>query len=514
MTPKKEEKRIRTRYAPSPTGPLHIGGVRTALFNYLFAKKNNGDFILRIEDTDKERSTKEYEQQLLKALEWFNLKWDEGPVLSDQKEIDFGSHYIGECAPYRQSERGEVYKKYLQKLLDENNAYYCFCTKEEVEAQKQYLMSIGESPIYLGKCRSLTKEQAEELKKQGKDCVIRFRTSENIKIKFNDLIRGDIEINSATMGDFVIAKDLDTPLYNFTCAVDDAEMQISHVIRGEDHISNTPKQILLLKALGFDEPKYAHLPLILNEQRKKLSKRDGKTSVDEYINGGYLPEASINFITLLGWNPGDNREIFSLEELIKEFSLEKIQKAGAVFNIEKLDWINGLYLRKKSIKELTNLCIPFLSDFIEKTSIETFKIKQTGEEISVEWLERIIVLYQERLKKLSEITEMIDLFFVNDLNYPKELIKWKEMDDSQIIQSLETSLMVLSQIEDFSAENIQAQLFKEAEKMENKGNLLWPLRVALTGKKNSAPPFQIAEVLGKEKTIQRIKKAIKLIEHE
>jgi len=514
MTPKKESIRIRTRYAPSPTGPMHVGGVRTALFNYLFAKKNNGDFILRVEDTDKERSKKEWENQLLKALDWFGLKWNEGPMFSDQKEIDFGSHYLGEYSPYRQSERGEVYKKYLEKLIKEENAYYCFCSKEDVESQKQYLMSIGEPPIYLGKCRNLSKEQVEEFKKQEKECVIRFRTPENIKIKFNDLIRGGIEIDSGTMGDFVIAKDMDNPLYNFTCAVDDAEMKISHVIRGEDHISNTPKQILLLRAMGFEEPQYAHLPLILNEQRKKLSKRDGKTSVDEYINEGYLKEALINFIVLLGWNPGDNREIFSLNQLIEEFSLEKIQKAGAVFNVEKLDWINGLYLRKKTIKELTMLCIPYLNNFIEKKSMETFKIKETGEEISIEWLEKIISLYQERLKKLSEISEFIDLFLIKELNYSKELLKWKEMNDSQIIQSLEISLMVLSQIEDFTSENIQKELFKEAEKMANKGNLLWPLRVALTGKNSSAPPFQIAELLGKEKTIQRIKKAITIIEHE
>lgn len=512
MTPQKQEKRIRTRYAPSPTGPMHIGGVRTALFNYLFAKKYSGDFVLRIEDTDKERSKKEWEHQLLRALAWFNLNWDEGPVLTEQQEMMV--NYVGSHAPYRQSERGEIYKKYLQKLLDEGNAYYCFCSKEEVDSQKQYLMSIGEPPIYLGKCRTLTPEQVEEFKKQGKDCVIRFRTPENIKVKFNDLIRGEIEVDSVTMGDFVIAKDLDTPLYNFTCAVDDTEMEISHVIRGEDHISNTPKQILLMKAMGFKEPEYAHLPLILNEQRKKLSKRDGKTSVNEYIDDGYLPDALTNFIALLGWNPGDNREVFSIKELIAEFSLDKIQKAGAVFNTEKLDWLNGLYLRKKTIRELTLLCIPFLEKFIEKTSMEMFKIKETNEEVSIEYLEKIIFLYQERLKKLSEIVEMVDLFFVNELKYPKELLKWKEMDDSQIIQSLEISLMVLSSINDFNANTIQDSLFKEAEKMDNKGNLLWPLRVALTGKKNSAPPMQIAEVLGREKTIQRIKKAITIVKNE
>jgi nondiscriminating glutamyl-tRNA synthetase len=519
MTSKKEEKRIRTRFAPSPTGPMHIGGVRTALFNYLFSKKNNGDFILRIEDTDKERSKKEWEHQLLKALDWFNLKWDEGPVLSDQQEIDFGNYaiqYIGNDAPYRQSEREEIYKKYLQKLIDEGNAYYCFCSKEEVEAQKQYLMSIGEPPIYLGKCRSLSKEQVEEDLKQNKECVIRFRTPENIKISFNDIIRGKVEFDSGIMGDFVIAKNLNNPLYNFTCVIDDALMEISHVIRGEEHLSNTPKQILLIKAFGFEEPNYAHLPLILNEERKKLSKRDGKTSVNEYIEEGYLPDALINFIALLGWNPGGDREIFSIEELTRDFSLEKIQKAGAVFNVEKLDWLNGLYLRKKTIKELTLLCIPFLSEFVEKVSLDSFRIKETREEVSFSWLEKVVSLYQERLKKLVEIKELVDLFFKKELQYNKELLKWKEMNDDEIVDSLNISLEILSNIDekDFTAPYIQELLFKEAEKMPNKGNLLWPLRACLTGKKNSAPPMEIAEVLGKEKTLQRIKKAIKMFENE
>lgn len=504
---------IRTRFAPSPTGPMHIGGVRTALFNYLFAKKNKGAFVLRIEDTDKERSKSEWEMQILESLEWFGLKWDEGPIISDQQKIDFGNHsmnYIGDYAPYRQSERAEIYKKYLQELLDKGQAYFCFCSKEEIEAQKQYMMSIGEPPVYQGKCRNLSQEKIKEYIKQGKKSVIRFRTPESLKISFNDLIRGKIEFDSSVLGDFVIAKDLDNPLYNFTCAVDDGEMKISHVIRGEDHISNTPKQILLIKALGLEEPKYAHLPLILSSEKRKLSKREGNTSVTEYIEQGYLPEALLNFIALLGWNPGTDKEIFSLAELIDEFSLSKIQKSGAVFNPEKLDWLNGVYLRKKNINELTLLCLPYLekAGFIEKISLDWYRIKETGEEVSLPWLEKIVSLYQERLKKLSEIVELVDFFFKKDLDYPKELLRWKNMSDKEVTESLKTCLQVISAIDDFKASNLQEALFKEAEKTGNRGNLLWPLRVSLTGKKSSAGPMEIAEVLGKEKTMERIKKAI------
>jgi glutamyl/glutaminyl-tRNA synthetase len=293
-------------------------------------------------------------------------------------------------------------------------------------------------------------------------------------------------------------------------------MEISHVIRGEDHISNTPKQIVLIRALGFEEPAYAHLPLILNPQKKKLSKREGKTSVTEYIEDGYLPEALINFIALLGWNPGTEREMFSMDELVDEFSLEKIQKAGAVFNLEKLDWLNGVYLRKKSLKDLAFLCIPYLekAGFIENVSLDLFRIKETKEEVSLEWLEKVVSLYHERLKKLSEIVELVDFFFKKDLDYPRELLRWKQMTDKQIIDSLNASLKIISGLDYFKASNLQDVLFKEAEKTDDRGSLLWPLRASLTGKKSSAGPMEIAETLGREKTMERIKKAIRIMENE
>ena len=317
---------IRVRFAPSPTGFFHIGSARTALFNYIFAKQNNGAFILRIEDTDKERSKPEFEKDIIESLEWLGLKW-EGKI-------------------HKQSERLDIYKKYLEKLLKENKAYYCFCSQQELEAKKQEQMGRGLAAQYNGKCSKLSQKEVEENLKQGKEYIIRFKTPFK-KIKFNDLVRGKIEFDAKLIGDFSIARSIDSPLYNFVVTVDDFEMKISHVIRGEDLLPNTPKQILLQEALGFNQPKYIHLPLILGPDKSKLSKRHGAASVSEYKDLGYLPETLINFLAFLGWNPGTEKEVFSLINLIKEFSVEKIQKSGAILNIKRLDFLNGFYIRQK-----------------------------------------------------------------------------------------------------------------------------------------------------------------------
>lgn len=338
-----ENMKVRTRFAPSPTGPLHMGNARTALFSWLFAKKEGGDFIIRVEDTDKERSSPKWEQDVLENLEWLGLNWDEGP--------DKGSF-----GPYRQSQRTGIYKEYLEKLLLEKKAYWCSCTKEELEAQRQDQASRGETPRYSGKCRTLS------LKEKKDGAAIRFLV-EPKEITFKDLIRGKVSFDMALSGDIVIAKDIETPLYNFTVVVDDELMKITHVIRGEDHLSNTPKQLLLKEALGFKQNiQYAHLPLILGEDKTKLSKRHGDNSVIRFKKEGYLPEAIINFLALLGWNPGDEREIFSLQGLVKEFSLDRVQKGNAVFNLQRLDWINGFYLRQKDKKTLAELAIPYLKE--------------------------------------------------------------------------------------------------------------------------------------------------------
>jgi len=536
---------VRVRIAPSPTGRLHLGLARTALFNYLFAKKYQGSFILRIEDTDIKRSKPEYEEDILESLKWLGINWDEGP--------DIGGGY----GPYRQSQRLESYIKCLERLLSEDKAYYCFCSGEELEAQRQYQLSIGEAPRYSRKCANLSKEETEKQRAEGKPSVIRFRAPAK-KIEFDDLIRGRLEFDAGLLGDIAIAKDLSTPLYNFAVVIDDFEMKISHVIRGEDHISNTPKQILIQDALGFSRPVYAHLPLILGADRTKLSKRHGAVAISTYRKQGYLAEALVNFMAFLGWNPGTEREIYSMPSLIKEFSLERVQKGGAVFNVKRLDFLNGFYIRQKSVEKLTEFCLPYLIEAgflksheeVEKFHLGAphYEILQTKELIDLVKLEKIISLYQERLKKISEISELTDFFFkeklvvdeakassspfavaqvvdeakassspfANARVYDKSLLRWEEMTDKEIMKSLDKLGKILPKIkpEEFNKEGLEKVLLPEADKFAkeiskvgDRGYLLWPLRVALTGKEASAGPFEIAEIFGKEKTIRRIKEA-------
>lgn len=476
-------KKIRLRFPPSPTGPLHIGTARTILFNYLFAKKMQGETVLRIEDTDKERSRLEWEQNIIEELSWLGISWNEGP------DID------GPCGPYKQSQRNHIYREYLQKLLDEHKAYFCDCSSEELEAKRQDQQARGLAPKYDGKCRD----------KQKTSGVIRFKI-ENKKVCFTDLIRGEVEFDMGLLGDIVIAKDLETPLYHFAVVVDDFVMQISHIIRGEDHISNTPRQILLQEALGFQRPFYAHLPLLLNADKSKMSKRAGDVAVSDYHKNGYLPEAIINFVALLGWNPGSEKEIFSLSELIKEFTLEKVQKAGAVFNSAKLDSINSYYIRQKSSEMLTRLCLPFLSTY----NLEVFTKHQ---------LEAMMTLHQPRLKKLSDITSLVDYFFQENLVYEKEMLRWQKMEDSDIKDALLVCQKVLENLKTWNKESLEQALVPEVKlfnmdknyPLENKGYVLWPLRVALSGKQASAGPFEIAEILGKEKTLKRVQGAINIL---
>jgi len=491
--PFSKKDKVKVRFAPAPTGPLHIGGARTALFNYLFAKKVGGVFLLRIEDTDIKRSSPEWEKDIIENLKWLGIEWDEGPI--------------------RQSERKEIYRKYIEKLYEKGYLYWCFCSKEELEAKRQDQIARGEPPRYNGQCRNLTKKDIERFKKEGRKGVLRFKVPSKI-IVFNDLIRGKIEFDTSLFGDFVVAKDFETPLYNLAVVIDDFEMKITHVIRGEDHLSNTPKQILIQEALGFPRPKYAHLPLILAPDRSKLSKRHGAIAVSEYRKMGYLPEALLNFIALLGWNPGTNEEIFSKKELIERFSLERVQKSGAVFNIKKLEWMNGYYIRKTSLEKLTQLCIPYLEEgrLIEKIEENKFKIKDTGREIDFEFLKKIISLFQERLKVLSEIKTLSDFFFKEKIEIDPKLLSWKGMGKEEIKESLEICLETLEKIEEknWNKEKIREIMVKKAESKEkpDRGWLLWPFRVALTGKPASPPPFDIAEILGKKETLKRIKNAI------
>ena len=453
---KKQE--IRTRFAPSPTGLFHIGSARTALFNYLFTKKNKGIFVIRIEDTDLKRSDKKYEKDILDNLKWLGLEWNEGP--------------------FYQSERTEIYKKYIKKLLDSGHAFYCDHTLEELEKEKKGQIKRKEAPRHI--CNR---------KGKAKKGIIRFSCPDK-KVVFNDLIRGKLEFEGSLFGDISIAKDEDTPLYNLAVVIDDAEMGINHIIRGEDHIPNTPKQILIYEALGFDLPQFAHLPLILGSDKSKMSKRHGNVSVKQYIKEGYLPEAMINFMVLLGWNPGTEKEIFSLGELVKEFSLERVHKAGAIFNIQRLDWINGQYVRQMNLDELTKKCLLFLP-----------------ENTDFEYAKKIVSLEKERIKKLSEIGEITNFFFKDELKYDSELLIWKKMSLKEVGKNLKTLEEVFLKTEDFDQKSLEQTIAPLREKYGT-GELLWPLRVALSGQKASPGPFEIMEILGKEKTLQRIKEAI------
>ncbi len=474
------KKNIRVRFAPSPTGPLHIGSVRTALFNWLFARNQGGKFILRIEDTDIERSKKEYEDDIIRGLKWLGLDWDEG--------LDVDGGY----GPYRQSERLEIYEKYLQKLINEDRAYYCFCSKEELEADRQAMLSQGIAPRYSGKCRHIPKENSETRIKKGDSGVIRFRIPPK-EIEFNDLIRGKVKFNAELIGDIVIAKNLREPLYNFSVVVDDYEMKINHVIRGEDHLANTPKQIAIQEVLGFENVKYAHLPLILTSERRKMSKRYLDVALEDYRQNGYLAEAIVNFTAMLGWHPSDEREIFSLEELIKEFDIKRVQKSGAVFNIDKLDWLNSQYIKKMNASELAlkiKSFIPLPWQANEKLLIKTIEAEK------------------ERMKTLAEFKTLADFFFELP-DYDKKLLIWRETSSEKTAENLKMLANELDKIDEISFNKINLErIIMPFTENYGVGDLLWPLRAALSGKQTSPGPFEILEVLGKKESLKRIETAI------
>ncbi len=505
--------KTRVRFAPSPTGSFHVGSAKIALINYLFARKREGDFILRIEDTDKERSVKKYEENILENLSWLGLEYDEGP----EKEGKFG--------PYRQSRRGETYKKYINKLMETEKAYPCFCSREELEKEREKAIEKGEAPKYSGKCRDLTPEERKKRIENGEKFVIRLKVKDEDKIEFEDMIRGKVTFELREIGDFVLAKDEKTPLYNLACAIDDHEMKITHVIRGEDHISNTPKQILIGRSLNFEELKYGHLPLILAPDKSKLSKRHGAVSVSEYREEGFLPESLINFLVLLGWSPGDNREFFTLDKLEREFSMKRCKKSGAVFNEKKLLHINTLHIKSTEIERLTSLCIPYLirenllnpryeSDqyppAMGARGIKTSYESRDGRIFSFELLKKIIDEHKDRMKKLSEITEIADYFF-KSIEIDIDLLRWKKMKNDELADSIDKSINILSNIKNWEKEEVEKALLEEANRYDDRGKFLWPLRAALSGKDESAGPFEIAYLLGPKEAIGRLKKAKKIL---
>ncbi|MFN3301778.1 MAG: glutamate--tRNA ligase [Patescibacteria group bacterium] len=503
---------IRVRFAPSPTGYLHIGSLRTALYNFLFAKKNKGKFILRIEDTDIKRKVKGATESLMKTLKEFGLNWDEGPFLRKVKN-NFIIEQKGKYKPYIQSQRLQIYRKLAHELIKRDYAYYCFCTPKDLEKMRQEQIAKKLPPMYDERCRKLSKNEVKEKLKNKIPYVIRLKVPEEGKIKFYDLIRGEIEFDFKNIDDQILLKSDGYPTYHLAVVIDDHLMKVTHIIRGEEWLPSVPKHLLIYQAFGWQPPEFAHLPLILNPDRSKLSKRKSDVSVESYLNQGYLPEAILNFIALLGWNPGTDQEIFSLKELINVFSLEKIQKAGAIFNREKLDWMNGYYIRKMKVNELAKKCISYLikEGLIEKISNLKFRILKTKEVVNLSWLKKIISLEQERMKKLSDLPELANFFFEKKLKFDPKILIWKKMNLVQVKDNLKLIKENLLKIPEnkFKIKEIQKILEKLA-KEKGTGEIFWPFRVAISGKTASPPPAEIAEILGKEKTLIRIDEAVKL----
>jgi len=465
---------VRVRFAPSPTGHLHIGGARTALFNWLYAKHNKGTFILRIEDTDRTRSTEEYIDAIIEGMKWLDLDWDEGP--------------------YRQTDRFDVYRRYTEKLLNEGKAYYCYCLPEELEQRRQEALVQGKSPKYDGRCRNLQDPIP------GKNPAVRFRMPQEGETAVNDLIKGKTVFDNAYLDDLIIMRSDGTPTYNFTVVVDDVDMNITHVIRGDDHLNNTPKQIHIYNALGYEVPLFAHLPMILGADKTRLSKRHGAVSVMAYKEMGYLPDALVNYLVRLGWSYGD-QEIFTRDELIQYFSFDKVGKSAAVFNPEKLLWLNSQYIINSSAEELAEMVVPFL---IKE------KVISEGQTLDKEWLSKAIDTQKERSRTLIELANSLRYYISEDVEY-NEKAKIKFLNEKSLPYLIELKDSLVS-ISDFSALEIEKVFTSIIEKHGIKlGNLAQPVRVAMTGKTESPGIFEVIEIAGKEKTLKRLEKAIKTI---
>ena len=477
---------IRVRIAPSPSGNLHIGTARTALFNYLFAKKEGGKFVLRIEDTDAERTKQEYIDNIFDSLKALGLNWDEGP--------DVGGPY----GPYTQSERFDIYPKYAQILLDKGYAYECWCTNEELEQEKEEAVKNHKPYVYSRKCLNITPEQKEQYIKEGRKPSIRFKV-EHKELIFNDMVKGELKFDTSLIGDFVIMKSNGTPTYNFAVVIDDMLMKISHIIRGEDHISNTPKQILIYEALGAKVPEFGHLGMILAPDRSKLSKRHGATAVSDFVKEGYLTDALINFVALLGWAPSDSVEVKTVDEIAKDFRINEISSSNSIFEYDKLNWMNGQYIKKMDISKLTDMIIPFLSDY-------------DLAELSREKLEKMVEITREPLTTLKDIQKDVPYFFGEDV----PLDEVKELLTTELSKNVLNKFMELAQKWDF---NNELELHDDLQKLRDdfKANFgykpketMWAIRAAVTGRTRGADMVGILTILGKDKVLRRIKNAMNL----
>lgn len=481
--------KVRVRYAPSPTGHLHIGNARTALFNYLFARNQGGAFIIRIEDTDQKRNIAGGEESQLKYLHWLGMDWDES--------VDVGGSY----GPYRQSERTGIYEKYYQQLLEKGQAYKCYCTEEELEAEREAQLERGETPHYTGRCRHLTPEDQANLEKEGRKPSIRFVVPQAKTYTFADMVKGSVSFESEGMGDWVIVKKDGMPTYNFAVAIDDHLMEISHVLRGDDHISNTPKQLMVYEAFDWTPPIFGHMTLIVNESRKKLSKRDETIIqfIEQYEELGYLPEALFNFIALLGWSPSGEEELYSKDEFIEIFDASRLSKSPALFDKQKLAWMNNQYMKKVDVDRVMELSLPHL--------VKAGRISETMTAEEKQWVHSLAALLQEKMSFGAEIVELSDVFFKDEPDYETEA---KEiLSGDQVPDVLKAFSAELDQLDHFKADGIKAAMKAVQKSTGQKGkNLFMPIRAAVTGQTHGPDLPQTIELLGKTKVQHRIQQII------
>ena len=491
----------RVRIAPSPTGPLHIGTARTALFNFLYARRNGGAFVLRLEDTDVARSTVAFEADILEQLHWLGVTWDEGPDVA-------GGEDRGAYGPYRQMQRLERYAEAAGRLLAADMAYPCYCTPEELDADRKAQEAAHEPPRYIGRCANLTPEERAAREADGKHGALRFRVPPG-KIGWNDLVRGAVEIDTDNIGgDFVIVRSDGTPLYHFVVVVDDAAMEMTHIIRGEDHISNTPKHILLFQALGHAVPAFAHLPLILNPDRTKMSKRKSQTAIADYRAQGFIPEALVNFLALLGWSTGTEEEILTLDALAGRFDLEHVQKGGAVFDRERLEWLNGQWIRRLEAEDLIERLEPFLEAELDAGRIDRVP---TPEE-----LRPLVPIIQERLPTLGAIGDLVGFLWVDDVTVDPSILVPKRWDRDTTLAALRAARTTIADsvgAVTFEADELEPPLRALAEERGWKaGDLFMAIRVAATGRTATPPLFDSLVALGRERTLARLDRAIQTLE--
>lgn len=491
---------IRTRFAPSPTGMLHVGGLRTALFAYLFAKQQDGTFVLRIEDTDRTRFVEGGMEQIIQALKWSGIEIHEGVDASNGVIVQ-----KGDKGPYIQSERFSLYKDYAMQLLQTGHAYYAFDSAEELDEMRAAQQAAKQKQVYsrhtMRNSFTLSDDEVKTLIDSGAPHVLRLVVPENEVIEFEDMVRGKVKVHSSEVDDQVLLKSDGFPTYHLANVVDDHLMEITHVIRGEEWLPSTPKHIILYRAFGWKIPTFAHLSLLVNEKKAKLSKRHGDVSVTDFQEKGYLPESLINFIAFLGWNPGTEQEIFSLQELEDTFSFDGVGKAASVFNREKLDWYNKHYMMNMPLDEITRRAVPF---FKHQGILDKEEIDEPHE---LTQLSKAVDLERSRVSTLGELPAALGFIFSDDLSYDPTLLIWKKSTREDAKQKLAEVFEQLEQVGEWNKEAIETHMRSWVEtKGYGFGDVLWPLRTALSGQKNSPGPFEIADVLGKEETIKRIKK--------